>query len=143
MNTKLIEVLKSKNFLVSLGSLVLLGLGYNNIDTGMTAEGWYNLFTSSTGTQMLSTIALLVLNTASKILASIKEKTFSFAFLKSSNFIAGFSVIVSLVVSSFLGEQVAGIVVSGVIIVANILLHFLQPAKQKVVWYTLLNKVVI
>lgn len=131
------EILKSKNFLVSLFSLVLLGFGANNISVDYNAEELYTLFTSTTGQELLITIIMFIINSGFKIYLTIKEKGFSFEFLKSTNFHQGILITLSILISAIFNELYAGIIISIVVIVLNILYNiFLVPHKEVVLALT-------
>lgn len=130
MNDKFIQVLSSSNFKISIISLILLALGYNNIDTKLTAQEWYSMFDGKNMTELLSTVAVLLFNTISKIYVSIKTNGFSFGFLKNSNFISTIIVTLSIVISAITSEYVAGILISIATLVFNIFFQINQPVKE-------------
>ena len=127
---KLKDVLGSKNFLVSLISIVLLGFSSNSIDVGYTSEGLYSLFNGKAGNELITTGILFAFNSGFKIYLSIKEKGFSFAFLKSSNFVAAFISVISVVIGGVLNEPLSGIAIALATQVVNLVYHLFLPPKE-------------
>ena len=129
--TKISEALKSKNFLVSIMSILLLALSSNSIQVGYTAEDLYGLFNGKIGNELIVTIVLFVLNSGSKIYLSIKQYGFNWGFLKSSNFIAALISTFSIVVFATFNQALAGIVIALSTQVINLVYHFSVPSASE------------
>ena len=127
---KLKDVLGSKNFLVSLISIILLGFSSNSIEVGYTADGLYSLFQGKAGNELITTILLFAFNSGFKIYLSIKEKGFTFAFVKSSNFVAALISVISVVIGGVLNEPLSGIAIALATQVVNLIYHLFLPPKQ-------------
>lgn len=127
--TKLSQVLGSKNFFVSLISIILLAFSSNSIETGYTAEGLYSLFNGKVGNELVTTVLLFAFNSGFKIYLSVKEKGFSFAFLKSSNFVAALISVISIVIGGVMQEPLSGIVIALATQVVNLVYHLFLPPK--------------
>ena len=82
--SKWAATMDSRNFLVTLISLILLTLEFNNLGTGIDAETIWEAFASGELGRILSIVLVNFLNPIMKIIRG--EASWSFGFLKSKNF---------------------------------------------------------
>lgn len=133
MNQKLKEVLGSKNVLTAFVSLILLGFAANNIDTGYSSEQWVDLFYGKNSSEIITLVIMTVFNTGTKIYVAIKQNGgFTFKWLSNSNAQSAILVIISLIVGGLFNEQLSSIIISGVIVVLNIIYQLILPPKNTV-----------
>jgi hypothetical protein len=127
---KVSATLNSRNFFVTLISMVLIALQFNSIEAGYTADGIYDLFKDVNLTSALVLIVINFLNPIIKIVNKVVDKTFSWAFIKSQNFTTQVLSMVTIVLSIFLDEVTTGLVSALILNVWNLVSHILQKDKN-------------
>ena len=150
MKTNLLEskwaaTLNSRNFFVSIISIILLMLEFNDLSTGVDAETIWEAFTSADLGRILSIVLVNFLNPIMKIIRG--EASWSFGFLKSKNFwtqsltaifvlLAGLGIVfpdgaASALVEAIFGGQFEIISLAIVVNIINPLWHFIFDRDNK------------
>jgi hypothetical protein len=124
------EVISSSNFKTSIITLFSLALSYNGIETE-NAQVYLDIFSKS-GTELLIGVFTLGFSIATKLIAKITSRTFSWDFLRSSNFLVQATSIIILIAGAFLGQSVVSILATVLIQVVNIITHSAAPVKAEV-----------
>lgn len=131
---KILEILNSRNFLVSIISIILLGFSANGVSTediGGTAEQLYDLFFGKHGSELIITVVLYVINSGSRIFTKLRNKKFDWSFIKNSNTQAAFLSLLSVIIGFVTKEPMAGYVTAIVTQILNIIYQVVLPAKTK------------
>ena len=128
MKKKLSEVLSSTNAFVTYTSILLLMASFNGVDFGFTADEIVAMFQDKNVTQIFSVILLNFLNPISKLVKKINDGEWSWDFWKSQNFITQAMTVVTLIISAYLGEELAGVVTSLAIQIYNFVNHLVKKA---------------
>lgn len=124
--SKLSQVLDSRNFFVTLISLLLLAMGANSIDTGYTADGIFDLFKDATVSQILVLVIINFLNPLIKLVNKVVNKEWSWEFIKSQNFQTQLLSILTILLSFIFDEVTTGIVTTIVLNLWNLVSHLIQ-----------------
>lgn len=127
---KISEVLDSRNFFVTLLSMVLIGLQFNSIDAGYSAEGIYDLFQGTTLTSAAVLVFVNFLNPVTKLIKKFIDKEFNWNFIKSQNFTTQILSLITIVLSVFLDEVSTGLVSALILNAWNLVSHLIQKAKD-------------
>lgn len=125
MLNKLTSTLDSRNFFVTVLSIVLAALQFNSIETGYTAEGVYDLFKDANLSSALVLIIVNFLNPLIKVFSKITSKSFNWGFVKSQNFGTQVLSLVTVVLMSFFDEVAVGLISVLVLNVWNLVSHIL------------------
>ena len=131
MIQKLIEVLKSRNFAISIISFFAAILGYQNIPVNFQPEEIYNLFSDKSFTEVIVVLFANFFGIFSKLISKILDKSFDWSFIKDSNVITLFISIISIVISALLGNVIGGLLITIVITLLNTVYHLSLPLKQE------------
>jgi len=123
---KLSQVLDSRNFFVTLISLLLLAMGANSIETGYTADGIFDLFKDASVSQILVLVIINFLNPIIKLVKKVVDKEWSWAFIKSQNFQTQVLSIVTILLSFIFDEVTTGIVTTIFLNLWNLVSHLIQ-----------------
>lgn len=127
--TKLKEVLASKNFLVTLVTIVLGFITANEIQVQLTPEQVADGIMGKDFLAIASFVLLNFFNVLTKIGAKFLDKTWSWAWLKSKNFLTQVLSVLSILVGAYFDATVAGIIVAVVANIINLITHLSAPAK--------------
>lgn len=143
-NTKITSTLESRNFFVSLVSIVLLALEANNLSLGTDAGTIIDTVASADVGRIVSLVLVNFLNPIMKIVT--KTASWSWDFLKSPNFwtqvatvvLVGLSLLGILfpegaaanIVQAIFGKEFLAIAVALVINLINPLYHFIFDRKK-------------
>ncbi len=125
MLNKLTSTLDSRNFFVTLLSIVLAALQFNSIDTGYTAEGIFDLFKDANLSSALVLVVVNFLNPLIKLVNKVINKSFDLGFVKSQNFGTQVLSLVTIVFAAFFDEVTVGIISVLVLNVWNLISHIL------------------
>jgi len=131
MNNKISSTLDSRNFFVTIISMVLIALQFNAIETGYTADGIYDLFKDSTLTSALVYVVVNFLNPIIKLVNKFITKSFDWTFVKSQNFITQILSAVTILLSLFLDDVATGLVSTLILNAWNLVSHIIQKNKNK------------
>ena len=123
---KLSATLDSRNFFVTLLSIVLLALQSNGIETGYTADGIFALFEDQNLTSALVLVVINFLNPIIKLVSKIVNKEWSWIFIRSQNFQTQLLSVATILLSLFLDEVSTGIVITIVLNIWNLVAHLIQ-----------------
>ena len=127
-SVKIIDILESKNFAISLISIILFALSANKVNVeGYTPSGIYDLLSSSTGSTLIGAIVTLLFGIVSKVYISIQQNGWNFAFVKSDNFKAAVLSILSIFIGAYFNSFLASVIISLLVQALNVFYHFLQP----------------
>jgi ABC-type proline/glycine betaine transport system permease subunit len=127
---KLLEVLRSKNFLVTVINIAIGLFAANEVIVNVPAEDIYN---NVAGKELMTIIVYLVvnfLNVFTKFAEKLLNKQWSFSFFLSWNFWTQALSILALVVAAYFDQTVAGIVIAVIMNVINLIKHVKDPAKK-------------
>lgn len=127
MKQKLIDSLKSQQFLVAVIGTILMFLKANGVETEKTALDWYTLFTSSQGWDLLVTVIPAIVVVGFKVWTKIQEKVFSFSYFKDPNVLAALLSTLSIVVGALAGEALTGLIMGIIVQVLNMVFHLAIP----------------
>lgn len=131
MNTnKISSTLDSRNFFVTILSMVLVALQFNAIETGYTAEGIYDLFKDANLTSALVLVIINFLNPIIKLVNKIVTKTFNWEFLKSQNFTTQVLSLITIILAVFLDQVETGLVSALILNAWNLISHIVQKNKS-------------
>lgn len=123
---KLSNVLQSRNFFVTLVSIVLMVLQYNAIEVDYTAEGIVDMFTGTTLANALVLALVNFINPIMKIVSKLANKTFDWGFKNSTNFITQVLTLITVVVAVFFDEIAAGMIAALILNVWNLVSHIIK-----------------
>lgn len=126
---KLKEVLDSRNFLVTILTIALGFITANEIQVQLTPE---QIADGVIGKDLLGIASFVLLNffnVLTKIGAKFFDKTWSWDWIKSKNFLTQVLTILTIVLGVFFDATVTGIVVTIVINIINLIVHVSSPAK--------------
>lgn len=126
MRQKLSEVLSSTNAFVTYVSIILIATSFNGVDFGVTATELLDLFKDKNVTQILSVILLNFLNPLAKLVKKLVDKEWSWDFWKSQNFFTQVMTVLTLVLSNYLGEELAGLLISFGLQAYNFIYHLVK-----------------
>ena len=127
--SKFKEILNSNNAWVTSISIVMMAIVANGIEVGMTPEEAFALFSGKTLIPILIAVVANFFNVFYKLATKIKNGTWSWSFLKSSNFWTQLVTLAMPFIIPFLGEDKAaamGVVLANII---NFMFHATAPAK--------------
>lgn len=127
MKNKLIDVLKSSNFKVSLISIIMLCVSGLTTNSVVISEAEINNLKDTS----FITITMFSLQVLSKIYISYSENGFNYDFLKSSNFISQILVILTLFLGAYFEEQTVSFIISSLTLISNMVFKISQPTKKK------------
>ena len=127
MKKKLIDVLKSSNFKVSLISIIMLCVSGLTTNSVVISEAEINNLKDTS----FITITMFSLQVLSKIYISYSENGFNYDFLKSSNFISQILVILTLFLGAYFEEQTVSFIISSLTLISNMVFKISQPTKKK------------
>ena len=123
---KLSNVLQSRNFFVTLVSIILLVLQYNAIEVDYTAEGIVDMFSGTTLANALVLALVNFINPIMKIVKKLVDKTFDWSFKNSTNFITQVLTLITVVVAVFFDEIAAGMIAALILNVWNLVSHIIK-----------------
>jgi len=123
---KLSNVLQSRNFFVTLVSIILLVLQYNAIEVDYTAEGIVDMFSGTTLANALVLALVNFINPIMKIISKLANKTFDWGFKNSTNFITQVLTLITVVVAVFFDEIAAGMIAALILNVWNLVSHIIK-----------------
>lgn len=123
---KLSEVLGSRNALASYLSLILLGFTANGVVGTGTPEEIINMFTGINSGQIIALLLINFLTPIASLIKVIVDKKWTWGFLGSANFLSQVLTLASLIVSAFLSEETAGVLVALVVQAINFIKHLVQ-----------------
>jgi hypothetical protein len=123
---KLSNVLQSRNFFVTIVSIILLVLQYNAIEVDYTAEGIVDMFSSTTLANALVLALVNFINPIMKIVKKLVDKTFDWSFKNSTNFITQVLTLITVVVAVFFDEIAAGMIAALILNVWNLVSHIIK-----------------
>lgn len=129
MLSKLTSTLDSRNFFVTLISIVLAALQFNSIETGYTAEGIFDLFKDANLSSALILLVVNFLNPIMKIVNKVINKGFDWSFVKSRNFVTQVLSLLTILISALFDEITVGIISALVVNVWNLVSHLLDKDK--------------
>lgn len=127
--TKLKEVLGSKNFLVTILTIAFGFIAANEIQVPLTPEQVADGVMGKDIIGILSFLLLPFLNVLTKVGAKFLDKTWSWAWLKSKNFLTQVFTILSIIVGVYFDATVTGIIVALAANVVNLIVHLSAPKK--------------
>lgn len=123
---KLGNVLNSRNFFVSLVSIVVLVFQFNGVDLEQSPESIVDMFNGTTFANALVLALVNFINPLLKIGSKIVNKTFDWGFKSSTNFITQVLTLVTIVVAAFFDEVAAGIIAALVLNLWNLVAHLMK-----------------
>lgn len=126
---KINESLNSKNLWTQVIGIVLLFFSAQGVETGYTPEQWYDLFIESP--TVIAFLAAYVVTPIYALIIRLKDNKVILDFFKTSNFITYASAIAVYLLGLAVGEEIAGIVISAVISILNILGYITAPTKEE------------
>lgn len=129
MLSKLTSTLDSRNFFVTLISILLAALQFNSIETGYTAEGIFDLFKDANLSSALILLVVNFLNPIMKIVNKVINKGFDWSFVKSRNFVTQVLSLLTILISALFDEITVGIISALVVNVWNLVSHLLDKDK--------------
>jgi len=129
MLSKITSTLDSRNFFVTLISIVLAALQFNSIETGYTAEGIFDLFKDANLSSALILLVVNFLNPIMKIVNKVINKGFDWSFVKSRNFVTQVLSLLTILISALFDEITVGIISALVVNVWNLVSHLLDKDK--------------
>lgn len=119
-------MLGSRNALASYLSLTLLGFTANGVMVNGTADEIINMFTGKNTGQIFALVLINFITPLASLVKVIVDKKWTWGFLKSTNFMSQVVTLVTLIISIFLGEESAGVLVSLVVQAVNFIYHMVQ-----------------
>jgi len=125
MLNKLSSTLDSRNFFVTLLSIVLSALQFNSIDLNHTAEGIFDLFKDANLSSAFVIIIVNFLNPLIKIGNKVLSKSFDWGFIKSQNFGTQVLSLLTILFTAFFDQVSVGIVSVLILNVWNLVSHLL------------------
>jgi hypothetical protein len=129
-NSKFTQVIQSSNFKTAVITLFSLALSFNGIETE-NAQVYLDIF-SKNGSDLLVSIFVSLFSIGTKLVAKITSKTFSWDFLRSSNFLTQAASVIILLAGAFLSQPIIGILTTVLLQVINIITHAAAPVKAEV-----------
>lgn len=130
MKQKLIEVLGSSNAMISVLSIVLLGLTSNDIFLDQTPQELIDMFTGKNAGQIVTLLLINFFGPASKLVRKFMAKEWSWDFIKSANFQTQILSLITIVIGAVADQALTGILVALLLQVWNLIVHLLKPAKN-------------
>lgn len=132
LRVKAVGTLDSRNFFVTFISIILLAASGQDVIFDQTPEEIYNLFQGQEILGILSIVVLNFLNPVTKLVTKIIKKQWSWDFVKSMNFQTQATSFVALILASWLGEELGGIVLALAVNVVNLIVHLAQKKPELV-----------
>ena len=146
--TKVTATLNSRNFWISIISIIFTGLGAQGIDMMEPELISGEIYDAIIKGQVGTLISVLFVNFINPVIKIVRQKTWSWSFLRSVNFwvqfatvgllgLASFGIVfpegaAAEVVGSFFGGNFETIAIATIINILNPLWHFFQKNKTKV-----------
>lgn len=127
--TKLKEVLGSKNFLVTVLTIILGFITANEIQVQLTPEQIADGVIGEGFLAVTTFVLLNFFNVLTKVGAKFLDKTWSWGFLKSKNFLTQVLSVLSILIGAYFDATVAGIVVAIIANIINLIAHLSTPVK--------------
>lgn len=117
--------LQSKNFWVTIISIVFGFLYTNGIEIGLTPDEFATKILGSNTFELAIFIAVNLFNPILKTINKIKSGLWSWEFVYSANFQTQVGSITTIIVTAYLGEVKAGLILALIFNLWNLLKHFL------------------
>jgi len=117
--------LQSKNFWVTIISIVFGFLYTNGIDIGLTPDEFATKILGSNTFELAIFIAVNLFNPILKTINKIKAGLWSWEFVYSANFQTQVGSVVTIIVTGYLGDVKAGLILALLFNVWNLVKHFL------------------
>lgn len=132
MKEKLGEVVRSRHFITQIIGIVLMFFASIGIvDTGVTAEDLYDLFTGTNGSELVTLIVIYVATPLSKLYTKFVRKEVIWDYFKTDNFKTMLGTILTLIAGVWLDEQIVSIVVGVLLNLLNIIGYSAKPSKME------------
>lgn len=117
--------LQSKNFWVTIISIVFGFLYTNGIEIGLTPDEFSTKILGSNTFELAIFIAVNLFNPILKTINKIKSGLWSWEFVYSANFQTQVGSVVTIIVTGYLGDVKAGLILALLFNVWNLIKHFL------------------
>lgn len=127
-SSKLLDVLKSQNFFIAVVTIIMAAFMGNSIQFNFTAFDVVTLF--KTNTLLSITVLSFLYQVVVNLYSHLHAQPWTWAFLRSANFVAGLISLLSVVLTAYFGDMTAGVIVSVVTQILNSLWHIALPVGQ-------------
>ncbi len=119
------NVLNSSNFWVTVISIIFGLLYSNGIVLNITPEELVTKLLGSNTLELILFIGMNLINPVVKIVNKIKNKEWTWKWVYSDNFRTQVGSVIAIVVSSYFGDVVAGLVIAVIMNIWNLIAHLL------------------
>lgn len=121
------SVFQSRNFWTAIISVVLGLLASNDVTTGLSAGDFIDGVAGKNAIAILTFIVPALYTPITKLVAKFKAGTWTWEFLKSTNFITQMVSVISIIVTAYFDAITAGFAIAVITNVINLLYHLLLP----------------